>query len=118
MTNSYGDAQLQMPYDEKYVLVLEAADIPKGFRCEPFYRFTGNGCMITLTSAPIPGQDVTQGNFRVGDVIYDFTVTDIDGVTHTLSQILQEKKMVIINFFFINCVPCRSEMPYLQAAYE
>ncbi len=116
-TNKNGDAQFQLSYNENYAIVLESADIPEGFRCEPFYRFQGNGCMITLTSAPIAGKDVTQGDFAVGDVIYDFTVTDTDGVTHTLSQILQEKKMVIINFFYINCVPCCSEMPYLMEAY-
>ena len=46
----------------------------------------------------------------------DYTVTDINGKTHTFSEILKEKKAIVLNFWFINCGPCQMEFPYLQKA--
>ena len=53
----------------------------------------------------------------VGDRMYDFTVTDSDGNTLTLSQMLQEKEMVVLNFWFINCSFCVKEFPAMNEAY-
>ena len=52
----------------------------------------------------------------VGDIAYDFTLQDLDGHSHTLSQFRGQP--VIINFWATWCAPCRIEMPELQAAYE
>lgn len=53
----------------------------------------------------------------VGDRMYDFTVTDSDGNTLTLSQMLQEKEMVVLNFWYINCPFCVKEFPAMNEAY-
>lgn len=50
--------------------------------------------------------------------MYDFTVTDSDGNTHTLSQMLQEKEIVVLNFWYINCPFCVKEFPAMSEAYE
>ena len=52
----------------------------------------------------------------VGDTAYDFSLVDLDGNTHTLSDFRGQP--VIINFWATWCAPCRIEMPELQAAFE
>ena len=56
--------------------------------------------------------------FKRGDVFADMSVTTPDGTTYKISEILKEKKAVVINFWYINCGPCQMEFPYMQDAYE
>lgn len=46
----------------------------------------------------------------------DFTLTDQNGVRHTLSD--YKGKVVLLNFWATWCKPCKMEMPDLQAVYE
>lgn len=46
----------------------------------------------------------------------DFTLSDQNGVEHTLSD--YQGKTVFLNFWATWCPPCRSEMPQIQALYE
>ena len=48
----------------------------------------------------------------------EFTLTDTDGNSYTLSDMLQENKLIILNFWFVNCGPCKEEFPYFQAVYH
>lgn len=56
-------------------------------------------------------------SYSVGDVMYDFAFLK-DGKEVRLSELLQTKKLVIINFWATWCSPCKSEFPAMQAAYE
>ena len=95
------------------------------------YTLTGNNYKTskdndTLTilassaviAEPVPSDKV----YKLGDVAYDFSVTDLtdenDPKVYTLSEILAEKKMVLLNFWNINCNPCTSEMPAMELAYR
>jgi peroxiredoxin len=52
----------------------------------------------------------------VGHPAPDFTLTDLDGNTFTLSELRGQP--VVLNFWATWCPPCRAEMPELQAASE
>ena len=48
----------------------------------------------------------------------DFTVTDTDGREITLSGLLAEKDVVVLNIFASWGPPCRMEFPFLQEAWS
>ncbi len=56
--------------------------------------------------------------YELGDAIEDFTVTAIDGRVITLSEVLKEKDMVLLNLWATWCGPCEMEFPAMQTAYE
>ncbi len=64
------------------------------------------------------GESDAPARYTLGDPIRDFTVTSIDGRTFTLSELLREKDMVLLNLWATWCGPCEMEFPAMQAAYE
>ena len=53
----------------------------------------------------------------LGQPFPDFTATDTEGNAFTLSEVLKEKKLVLINLWATWCPPCKAEFPYLNEAY-
>ena len=49
--------------------------------------------------------------------MFDFTVTDTENNTYKLSELLQQKKAVVLNFWFEQCGPCKAEFPFMQQAF-
>lgn len=58
------------------------------------------------------------GNYNVGDVVDDFTVTDIDGNVHNLYEITASGKYVFLDFFFTTCVPCQQTTPIFNEFHD
>lgn len=71
-----------------------------------------------IFKAVMPKDQLSAKSFGLGDVMTDFTLVDTDGTSHTLSELLKEKKAVVLNFWFLGCEPCRMEFPFMQEAYE
>ena len=53
-----------------------------------------------------------------GEVMPDFTVFLTDGSTATLSELLKENDLVVLNLFASWCGPCENEFPEMEKVYE
>jgi thiol-disulfide isomerase/thioredoxin len=54
--------------------------------------------------------------FKTGSTIASFKENDINGNSVNLKEMAG--KVVVLNFWFINCPPCRQEMPHLNEVVE
>ena len=115
-TNENGQAIFELPVADNYVAVLSG--VTKGYDVQPYYAFSGNACTIILKSALITGESVNNVKFELGDIMYDFTVTDPDGNVIKLSEALAEHKMVMLNFWFADCTYCVEEFPFVEEVYQ
>ena len=57
-------------------------------------------------------------NYNVGDVVDDFTVTDIHGDVHNLYDITASGKHVYLDFFFDTCGPCQVTTPIFNEFHD
>ena len=55
---------------------------------------------------------------EAGDTMPDFTVSLCDGTSATLSELLKEKDLVVLNIFATWCGPCEKEFPDMEKVYE
>lgn len=70
---------------------------------------------FTLPAATQSMDDVFPG---LGGVMPEMTVTTTEGEELTLSELLKEKKLVVLNFWFADCIWCRKEFPVMELAYQ
>ena len=54
----------------------------------------------------------------LGKPFPDFTVTDTEGNTFTLSEALKDHEAVLINFWATWCSPCKNEFPLMNKVYQ
>lgn len=52
-----------------------------------------------------------------GDFAPDFTVVDVHGDTHTLSNYTSNGQYVVLDFFFYDCIPCQYYTPQIEQAH-
>ncbi|MBQ2901266.1 MAG: redoxin domain-containing protein [Agathobacter sp.] len=111
-----GTVELELPESDNYYIEIDGA--PKGYEVEDYYEFDGKKAKIVLTSSLITGDDISTAQLGLGDVMYDFTITTPDGEKVQLSKLLEEKKMVMLNFWYTNCSWCVKEFPVMAEAYN
>jgi len=54
----------------------------------------------------------------LGKPLADFTTTDIDGNTFSLSEAVNDHEAVVINLWATWCGPCKQEFPDVNKVYE
>ena len=115
-TNAEGVATLNLPKREGYAIVLSGA--PKGYEVAKSYTFDGESASLVLTSSLVKEEDLSAATLGLGDVMYDFTVMAADGKEVTLSEVLKEKKLVVLNFWYTTCSWCLEEFPLMEQVYK
>ena len=115
-TDENGQASFTMSESSDYAIVLSGA--PDGYAVAESYSFRGTSADIQLESSLIKGENLSGATLGLGDVMYDFSILTPAGETVTLSEMLAEKKMVMLNFWFSTCGPCANEFPYMEEAYQ
>ena len=73
--------------------------------------------MLVAMSCAVFGKSGDLG-VDAGQTMPDFTVSMTDGSTVTLSGILKEKKLVVLNVFATWCGPCEAEFPEFEKVYQ
>ena len=115
-TDAEGNVSFQMAENENYAIVVSGT--PKGYEVAESYSFSGNSANLKLKSSVIKGENLAGASLGLGDIMYDFSVVTPAGETVTLSEMLEEKKMVLMNFWYTTCTYCVAEFPYMEEAYQ
>ncbi len=115
-TDENGEASVDAPVKDGYTATVP--NTPTGYTAQASYAFVDKHADVVLTSSVI-----TEGSptaiYKLGDVMYDFTVTTYDDKEEmTLSEILKEKDMVLINYWYDGCGYCLQEFPEMDEVYK
>lgn len=98
----------------EYVAVLKG--VPEGYEVKEYYEITEADTVISLKTVINP-VDLDKSKLDTGNIMQELEVTTPDGDTVKVSELLKEKKAVMLNFFFLACQPCKGEFPFMQEAY-
>lgn len=115
-TDANGSVSFNLAESSSYAIV--PSGLPRGYEVKDYYSFDGTAADITLTSSLVKDAEILNATLGVGDVMYDMTVTTSDGEEMTLSEILEEKDMILLNFWYTTCQWCITEFPYMEEAYQ
>ncbi len=115
-TDAQGNATFSLESGKTYYVQVDRA--PKGYILEKYYVLNSLSLSIVLESQLIQGESLNGASLGLGDVMYDFAVATPDGTTVKLSEMLQEKEVVLLNFWYTTCQYCVAEFPYMNEAYN
>ena len=116
ITNKEGMVVFTAPVSSDYVAVV--SKVSEFYQAETQYAITSAATDITLKAGMMDEYAMDNLQFRLGDPMMDFVLTLPDNSEVTLSQLLKDKKAVVLNFWFMGCAPCRGEFPSIQEGYE
>lgn len=105
-------------YPGKYTVAL--SNLKVGYTAnDPIEMPTDGGEVSVIANTAVIEEDIpkTKTSYYPGDVIYDFSFLNNYGETVKLSELLEEKKLIVINFWASWCSNCRYEFPAIQQAY-
>lgn len=114
-TNAEGKAEFVLPVSDTYKVVISGlADV---YTVEESYSFTDKAVEIVPGSF-LPDGIIGRTIVKEGDTMFEFSFQDSDGVTHSLTDLLAEKELVVINFWYSTCQYCKLELPFLMENLE
>ncbi len=117
-TDANGKAGFKLTGNVTDYAVKVDIDLPEGCIAEPFYRLAGTNLDITVQTGLVTGSSLAGKYFQAGDYMYDFTVIDAFGKQVKLSEELKKSKVVILNFWYINCSACQLEFPFMKEVHS
>lgn len=115
-TDENGNVSFSLNSGVDYRIVVSG--MPKGYNAEKSYGFSGNSADIVLSSSLVTDEDLSSVTLGVGDIMRDFTVMATDESEIKLSEILKNKKMVMLNFWYTTCSWCMEEFPVIEEVYK
>jgi thiol-disulfide isomerase/thioredoxin len=115
ITDKDGKVTFTVVASDRYVAVVSKQN--PVYATEKSYPLTGEKTDIVLKPGSLTDELMDTMCFEEGSPMMDFSVNTQSGEV-VLSQLLKEKKAVVLNFWFLNCNPCRMEFPYIQEGYE
>lgn len=113
-TDENGSFSVALPKKDGYIA--SAALLPDGYTSSGRASFLGTSATLTASSSVIVG-GTPPAKYKLGDVMHDFTYTTYDGQEVTLSKVLEEKDVLLLNFWYDGCTWCTTEMPEMNEAY-
>ena len=125
VANNDGEITFYAPQSDNYVAAI--SKVPDGYHVEEQYQLTGERTDIVLLpgvmdeafiESMIGSEDKVEKHLELGEAMPNFEVTLPDNSVISLSELLEEKKVVVLNFWFMNCAPCKMEFPYIQEGFE
>ncbi len=97
-TDKNGCVTFTLAEYDNYAVVISG--VPKGYDVADYYSFEGENTNITFSSDLIKDEDIYDAKFSVGNVMYDWTVTTVEGDSVKISDVLSQNKMLLINFWY------------------
>ena len=115
VTDLIGNAKIELP-EKAYTA--KATGLSKGLSFEGEVAIKKGQNLIELNASVIKEELPEDHQYNIGDVMYDFTVYDIKNNSITLSEVLETKKCVLLNFWATWCGWCILEFPHFEEAYQ
>ena len=116
-TDRDGRASAELDSSKTYSVKILYPEV--GFLPEEKYLFNSdNHAEVRIKTAPIDGEIEDFEGYSLGDVVKNYKFTDINGVERSVSEALSENDLLILNFWYVGCGPCREEFPTIISAYE
>lgn len=116
ITDANGNGTIQLAEGGEYVIKLTG--VPIGYLTEEEYHFENQNTEIVLSSQVIADSMPDNTYYQLGNIVYDFTCITADGKKFTLSEVLKEKKAVMLAFPYTGDSSLISNMDAIHTAYK
>ncbi len=119
VTNDRGIARITLADYPVHSYRVTLGNLPTGYEANAEYIFSSTTVNITIRKAAVQNEaDHSQAQYAVGKKMTNFTLTDTDGNSYQLYDLLKEKQLVVLDFWYTSCEPCKMEFPYFEAAVQ
>ena len=114
-TDLIGNASVDL---QKGKYTVKLFDLPKGLFSDEEFEIKEGQNLIEVKAQVIDEEMPSNHKYKLGNVMYDFSFYDMENNKITLSEVLKEKKGVLLNFWATWCGYCLLEFPHFVRAYE